>query len=226
MVDFKQIYTQQAERYDRMVASEDYQGNILWALLQIRPFPVDTVVDVGAGTGRIARLLAPHAKRTYAFDIAEPMLRVAQNNSMKELALADNRRLPLGTAVADVCIAGWSLGHFVGWYPQTWQTEIGHVLAEMQRVTQAGGQIIILETLGTGIETPQPPTPGLAAYYNWLQYKHGFAHKWIRTDYRFESVNAADELTRYFFGDELGDRIQAEKLIHLPECTGIWWLTQ
>ncbi len=226
MVDFKQIYAQQAERYDRMVACEDYQGNILWALLQIRPFPIDTLVDIGAGTGRMSRLLAPHAKQVYTLDIAEPMLRVAQKNVSSDLVLADNRKLPLATAVADVIVAGWSLGHFVGWYPQTWQTEIGYVLAEMQRVIRPGGQIILLETLGTGAESPQPPTAGLAAYYNWLQYTRGFAHKWIRTDYRFESVNEADDLTRYFFGDELGDRIQNEKLIHLPECTGIWWLTQ
>lgn len=226
MVDFKQIYAKQADRYDRMVTCEDYQGKILWALLQIRPFPIDTLVDIGAGTGRMSRLLAPHARRIFMLDIAEPMLRVAQKNMSSGLVLADNRRLPLDTAVADVIVAGWSLGHFVGWYPQTWQIEIGYVLAEMQRVIRPGSQIIILETLGTGVESPQPPTNELAAYYNWLQYTHGFAHKWIRTDYRFESLDAADELTRYFFGDELGDRIQAEKLIHLPECTGIWWLTR
>lgn len=225
MVDFKQIYTQQAERYDRMVMCEDYQGNILQALLQIRPFPCDMLVDIGAGTGRLSRLLSPHANRIFAFDIAEPMLRVAQKNLSTDLAVADNRDLPLATAVADVVVAGWSLGHFVGWYPQTWQIEIGQVLAEMRRVAHKGGQIIILETLGTSVIAPQPPTAGLAAYYAWMQYTHGFAHKWIRTDYQFGSVVEADELTRYFFGDELANQIQQKQLTQLPECTGIWWLT-
>ncbi|GEM_PF-6658666 len=28
---------------------------------------------------------------------------------------------------------------------------------------------------------------------------------------------------RFFFGDDLADRILRDRLIILPECTGIWW---
>lgn len=34
-----------------------------------------------------------------------------------------------------------------------------------------------------------------------------------------------EKLTRFFFGDELSDRVVKESLIQLPECAGIWWLT-
>jgi len=83
--------------------------------------------------------------------------------------------------------------------------------------------MIILETLGTGSETPAPPTPGLAAYYNWLEETRNFALKWIRTDYQFASVGEGEQLTRFFFGDAMADRIAKEGLLTLPECTGIWW---
>jgi hypothetical protein len=53
---------------------------------------------------------------------------------------------------------------------------------------------------------------------------YGFSHKWIRTDYEFESVEQAVELTRFFFGEQLADDVHAQKLTRVPECAGIWWL--
>jgi ubiquinone/menaquinone biosynthesis C-methylase UbiE len=216
-----------------MVAREDYEGHILPALRGIRPFTKETaVIELGAGTGRLTRLLAPHIGHITAIDISPHMLGVAhakldpwgfpKPQGSVTLAAADNRHLPIPNQTADLAIAGWSLGHFVGWYAD-WRDQIGQVLAEMKRVLRPGGTIIILETLGTGRTTPQPPHEGLAAYYNWLENEHGFAATWIRTDYRFASVAEADALTRFFFGDDLADRIGHDNMTVLPECTGIWW---
>lgn len=232
MTDFKQIYATQAAQYERMVAREDYEGHILPALGAIRPFtPQTSVIELGAGTGRLTRLLAPHVGQIIATDISPHMLGVAcekldlrgfqKPRRSVALAAADNRHLPLASQTADVAIAGWSLGHFVGWYAD-WKVQIGQVLAEMRRVLRPGGTIIILETLGTGRETPQPPHDGLAAYYNWLENEHGFRAAWIRTDYLFASVAEADALTRFFFGDDLANRIRRDNITILPECTGIW----
>ena len=134
----------------------------------------------------------------------------------------DNRNLPVDDNSADVVIEGWSFGHCVGWYPDGWRAEVDAALAEMRRIVRPGGVMILLETLGTGYDTPTPPTEGLAALYEWWREERGFTQQWIRTDYRFESVAEADELTRFFFGDELADRIVREQPTTLPECTGIW----
>ena len=139
--------------------------------------------------------------------------------------VADNRALPVVNRVADISIAGWSLGYCTTWYAQSWRREIGQALAEMKRVLRPGGTVVILETLGTGSERPCPPTDALAAYYAWLEREHGFSSTWIRTDYRFQSLSEAQESTRFFFGDEFADRISRENWVILPECTGIWWLT-
>ncbi|MBZ0292681.1 MAG: class I SAM-dependent methyltransferase [Anaerolineae bacterium] len=228
---FKTIYASHAAQYDAMVSREDYQGNLLPALQQIRPLKDLHVVEMGAGTGRLTRLLAPVVASIAAYDASAHMLETARA-SLTALGLAnwqvaegDNRALPAPDASADLCIAGWSFGHFCGWYPDSWRAEIGTALAEMQRILKPGGTAIILETLGTGRETPAPPAEHLAAYYRWLEGEHGFASTWIRTDYRFQSVQEADDLTRFFFGDELADRIVREQLTILPECTGIWWRT-
>ncbi len=227
MTDFKTIYTTQAAQYEALVSCEDYQGNILPALQQIRPFSGLTVVELGAGTGRLTRLLAPLVQQIHAFDLSAHMLRLGRQQNHSDApptwSVADNRQLPLKNKTADVVIAGWSLGHSVDWYPQSWQQEIGQALAEMKRVVRPGGCLILLETLGTGQETPHPPTAGLAAFYHWLQTAHGFNHTWIRTDYRFETAEHAAQLTRFFFGNDLADHILRENITILPECTGIWW---
>jgi ubiquinone/menaquinone biosynthesis C-methylase UbiE len=227
--DFKAIYLNQAAQYDLMVSREDYQGNLLPALNAIRPLSGLDVVEMGAGTGRLTTLIAPLVRRLRAFDVSEHMLGLlrAKLSTAKNLtvAAADNRALPLENAVADMSIAGWSFGHSVGWYPDRWQAEIGAAVDELLRVLRPGGTAIILETLGTGNETPAPPNEGLAQYYQFLEYDYGFSGTSLRTDYRFDSPAEGQALLRFFFGDPLADRIVAEQLTILPECTGIWWLT-
>ncbi len=85
-----------------------------------------------------------------------------------------------------------------------------------------GGTIIILETLGTGYETPHSPD-SLMAYYAFLEEEEGFSSTWIRTDYQFESLTEAEALTRFFFGESMADKVISEDPVILPECTGIWW---
>lgn len=231
MTDFKYIYSHKAEHYQRMVSREDFQENIRPALAQIQPLTGLEVVELGTGTGRLTRLLAPEVKEIIAFDISVHMLSVARRKLAESdwtncrLGAADNRRLPLKDQVADLALAGWSLGHSVGWYPDSWRREIGQALAEIDRILRPGGTIIILETLGTNQQSPHPPNAELAAYYRWLEKDHGFRRSWIRTDYRFASVEEAVELTGFFFGDQMAADILAKGSPVVPECTGLWWRT-
>lgn len=230
MTDFKEIYRTRAADYDLMVTREDYKGNIPKALDAICNLEDADVVEFGAGTGRLTRIIAPHVKSIVATDISHHMLGVTKESLSQYtdlnwgITVADNRQMPLKNDIADVVMAGWSFGHSVGWFPDRWQVEIAKAVDEMLRLLRENGVAIIFETMGTGNETPQPPTEGLAAYYEWLEREYGFLRQTIRTDYRFETLDEADRLTRFFFGDELADRIHRENLIVLPECTGIWWL--
>lgn len=226
---FREIYQRRADDYDVLVSVEDYRGNILAALQELAVFDGATIVECGAGTGRLTRLLSLIAARVHAFDHAAPMLAVGLQRMQEtgmvnwSLAAADNRALPLPADCADVAVEGWSFGHAVGWYPERWQAEVSAMLAEMRRVLRPGGMAILFETLGTGQRRPAPPTPGLAELYAWLEHEQGFSHRWLRTDYQFESVEQAERLTRFFFGDDLADNVAAQQQIVLPECTGLWW---
>ena len=94
----------------------------------------------------------------------------------------------------------------------------------MKRVLRPCGMIMILEGLVWGTETPRP-TDAWAAYHTCLEKEYGFSSTWIRTDYGFESLAEAQELTRFFGGDEPADRVSRENWVIVPECSGIWWLT-
>jgi ubiquinone/menaquinone biosynthesis C-methylase UbiE len=228
---FQEIYRHQAENYERLVAREDYQQNILPALQQIRPLAGLEVVEMGAGTGRLTALLAPLVASIRAFDAAPAMLAVATAKLERlgrgnwRIEVADNAKLPLAGQTAGLAIAGWSFGHATGWYPDTWPEVIGQAVAEMKRVLRPGGTAIILETMGTGFETPRPPSPVLADYYAWLEAKHDFTATWVRTDYKFASLAEAEELNRFFFGEAMARQVIKNNWLIVPECTGIWWAT-
>jgi ubiquinone/menaquinone biosynthesis C-methylase UbiE len=225
--DHRDIYNRHADRYELLVSREDDQGNVPRTIREIRPLAGLDVVELGAGTGRLTCLLAPLVRTIYAFDASRHMLHVAVSKLRVRggrnwgIATADHRALPLSDRVADVVLSGWSVGYIVTWGGEQWTEQLDRVLAEMKRVLRPGGTIILLETLGTGFETPHRPE-SLAAYYAYLE-RQGFASTWIRTDYRFTSLTEAEELTRFFFGASLAEQVVERRWIVLPECTGVWW---
>lgn len=224
MPDHKSIYNQEAENYQRLVAREDYQGNILKAIRAVLPVEGIDIIELGAGTGRLTCLLAPFAHSIQAFDSSAAMLEVARAR-LTEMGLynwstqvADHRALPAGEGCADLVLSGWSLCYLVDWNRENWKDDVQKALNEMQRVLKPGGRSLIIETQGTGFESPHPPEH-LLEYYQFLA-ENGFACTWFRTDYLFADAAEARELTTFFFGEELANQFKG---LILPECTGLWW---
>jgi len=224
----RKIYKTDADRYEALVSREDHQGNIMKALEEIvNPDGLD-ILDLGAGTGRLTMMLAPHAKSIRAFDASAEMLRVSRERllasglSIWGVGVADHRQLPVESHSVDLVVSGWSVAYLYVWHPETWQAELEKWLGEMKRTLRRGSFIVLFESLGTGNESPIQ-LEHLKEYYPWLD-EAGFQNKWIRTDYKFESVDEAEDLSRFFFGDELADKVRANNWIILPECTGVWWL--
>lgn len=223
----REIYRSEGERYEALISREDYQGNISRAIDEIINVNGLDIIDLGAGTGRLTLLLAPRAKSIRAFDLSAAMLRVCLQRLVAsglfnwQVSLADHRQLPVGDHSADLVVSGWSVSYLAVWNPEQARQELDKWLAEMRRVLRNDGMIILFESLGTGNESPIR-LEQVETTYRWLD-DNGFENKWIRTDYKFESIEEAVELSRFFFGDELGEKVKQEDWVILPECTGIWW---
>lgn len=222
----KEVYEAHADQYERLIQREDYQGNILREIEKVIALDGMDVVELGAGTGRLTRLLAPRVRSLKAFDASAHMLEVAEA-SLRAMGLsnwatgvADHRRVPVGDSSADLVISGWSFCYLAVWGGSNWQSDLQAGLNEINRILRPGGTVILLETLGTGSETPTPPGH-LGGYYAWLT-EAGFERGWMRTDYRFESLAEAVELSTFFFGEEMGREVRKKQQVILPECTGIW----
>lgn len=226
---FQNIYRNQAGQFERLVAREDMHGNLFAALDDIRPLRGLKVVEFGAGTGRVTRLLSVTVDSVLAVDIEASMLRRA-DAAMRatgmtnwRLALGDNGRMPVASACADLVVEGWSFAHVIGWHPGDWRARTDAMLAEMERILKPGGSAILIETMGIGKRQPEAPSPALAQLYDYWREQRGFSHRWIRTDFQFASPQEAEELMRFFFGDDMADACLDGETVIVPECTGIWW---
>lgn len=199
------------------------------------PAEASRVLDVGAGTGRITRLLgdalAP-ATRVVAVDLATPMLAHARSvrawkpdggGAQTWLPVAaDVRRLPVRSGVFDAVFAGWVFGHVCEWNAEAWRPELARAIDEANRAARADGVVAVIDTLGTGVVSAGPPSPLLADYHLALEAA-GFAREVVRTDYRFASHEEAVELTGFFFGPEMGASVRASGDARVREYTGVWW---
>lgn len=224
---FANVYRTSADDYDALVRCEDAKGN-LWAFLdQLGVWPARTVVELGAGTGRLTAELAARADRVLAFDSAPAMLAVARRHLRGvpnvELAEAEHRRLPVVAGVADLVVEGWALAHYVDFEPDSWADAQDAAIDEARRVLRPGGRIVLVETMGTGTIGPAPPTPALADFFDRLVDRHLFELTVLRTDYRFSDLATAERLVGSFFGPEIVTALDRKHLT-LREHTGVFCL--
>lgn len=227
MPDLQEIYQTAAERYQALVSREDHEENLLPAILAIDPLVGKTVVELGAGTGRVSCLIAPIVHRLVAGDVSHHMLSLGQRHLAAlqltnwHLSLESHRVLPFASDIADLVIAGWSLCYAALDASDGWKAALEEALAETMRILKPGGVLIIIESLGTGFETPHTPQ----VLVNYLAYldAHGFQSTWIRTDYCFADEAEAIDLTSFFFGADPLPMWETAKGVIVPECTGIWW---
>ncbi|MFP4484932.1 MAG: hypothetical protein ACLFO1_08780, partial [Spirochaetaceae bacterium] len=81
---------------------------------------------------------------------------------------------------------------------------------------------VLMETMGTNVDSPTPPLNTLAAMYRRLEEEYGFTRHEVRTDFRFDSVEEAVEVMGFFFGPEMAEGVRERGAEVVPEWTGVW----
>lgn len=136
-------FRRNAEKWDeiRVLHVDDHEVERL--MLELLPSgPIDDLLDVGTGTGRILELLAPRVRRAIGIDLSREMLAVARaklgrahchNCSVRQ---ADMYRLPMASASVDLVTIHQVL-HFAD--------DPGAAIGEAARVLRDGGRLMIVD---------------------------------------------------------------------------------
>jgi ubiquinone/menaquinone biosynthesis C-methylase UbiE len=211
MAEHKNIYFNETERYHALVSFEDHTNNLSKTIKPIIGAGFPDILESGAGTGRLTDILMPLAGKLVGFDISPAMLTTANLKKKQFLktfsgfSASDHRWLPVEKNSFDWIVSGWSVCYLVSWQREFWKQEVNIALGEFIRVLDPKGNILLIETLGTGNKEPQPPDH-LVDYLNYLD-KLGFSRKVIRTDYKFPNPDTAEKLVEFFFGKEMLQQI-------------------
>lgn len=111
---------------------------------------IDTLVDLGTGSGRMLELFGPRAKRCIGFDVNSDMLSLARANldannlTHCQVRLADITNLPLKKDEADVVIMHQVL-HFL--------EDPSAAIMEASRILAPGGRLLIADFAPHNMET-------------------------------------------------------------------------
>jgi demethylmenaquinone methyltransferase/2-methoxy-6-polyprenyl-1,4-benzoquinol methylase len=164
--DVRQMFGHIAERYDWFDHVASLGNDFLWrprALGQLdrfrRPGPIRRVLDVGCGTGDLARLVARRysSAQVVGADFTAPMLANARRRGRRA---AEGSRVGLARATAlQLPFADGSFDLVTNAFVARNLSDLPRALGEMRRVLRPGGVLLTLEIT-------EPTSPGFGAFFH------------------------------------------------------------
>ena len=132
-----------ARRYDFINDLQSFGLHRRWKNRLVRMAAVRSgirALDVCCGTGDIAQRLAQAGAQVTGLDFSSPMLEIARSrkaaNEAPEFIQGDAMKLPFNENSFEIVTVGYGLRNLASW-------EAG--LAEMHRVAQPGGRVLVLD---------------------------------------------------------------------------------
>lgn len=227
MPSMYKIYQKNSFEYDELVNNEDYNGNLNRYLLDNFNFNNKSVIELGAGTGRVSKVYAEFAKKVFLYDRSKHMLEKANENLRDiltpiEYGVLDNNEIHKIKTKADIVIEGWSFGHTVIDNQENLFESVKKLVNDCIKIASDNGIIIFIETLGTNSKTPKAPDINLAKFYSLLENEYNFNRTVLETDYKFKSNQEAKRISGFFFGNNFLNNLSFEEEGIIKEYTGVW----
>lgn len=131
-------FSRSALQYDQHAKVQLAAAEKVIDLLSREAQPINRLLDMGCGTGRLTRLASPFASTIIAADIAYGMLERAreadENNTVEAFVGTDVEALAFGDSRFDTVISSFVL---------QWCDDLTLAFAELYRVLKAGGGLIM-----------------------------------------------------------------------------------
>jgi ubiquinone/menaquinone biosynthesis C-methylase UbiE len=208
------IYHKYAYTYDLFSRAEDASGTIANYLKQ--KLKGKSVLDIGCGTGKYLKELAPYVAQYTGLDCSLDQLALAKQKSQpySNVSLIHNMawNTELSSCSMDSVIACWILESIRD------QQNQNQVLKEMNRVLKKEGSFYVIENTGDSefdqIIKREPDISTTAQTREWL-LSNGFNQvQNIHSYFQFSSLKEARNVFSTIWGKEIADRVQNEKIEH------------
>jgi SAM-dependent methyltransferase len=138
----ERAFAAQAGAFEDPAFNRPYADDVGWLFEQLELGGDELVLDVAAGTGHAARLLARRARAVVALDATPAMLEAGRAAAAAEglrnvvFIRGDARALPFVDASFDVAVTRFAMHHF---------EDPAGVVAELRRCTRPGGQLVVAD---------------------------------------------------------------------------------
>jgi ubiquinone/menaquinone biosynthesis C-methylase UbiE len=138
----ERAFTQQAEAFEDPTYNRLFTTDSEWLFDRLPLTSDDLVLDVAAGTGHVARRMAPKVRAVLAIDATEAMLEAgrieAKRAALRNVVFmqADAAKLPFLDASFDIVVSRFAVHHFENPRVQ---------LSEMRRCLRMGGRLAIAD---------------------------------------------------------------------------------
>jgi ubiquinone/menaquinone biosynthesis C-methylase UbiE len=138
-------FTQQAAAFEDAHFNRLFTTDSEWLFERLALRPDDLVLDVAAGTGHVARRIAPAVRAVVAVDATAAMLEQGRDQAPPNVVFmrGDAAALPFLDGSFDVVVSRFAVHHFE--HPEV-------QMAEMRRCVRPGGRLAIADLVASNPE--------------------------------------------------------------------------